>query len=912
MPAPIRPPGRLTTAALCLACLCPAWAPAQPAAGARSPPPLVSKGPARPRQSSPQPATAPPPMRLAAEIQPRAYALALTLDPAQPGHSGTVDIDILLRQPSARIRLHAKGLQVQQAFAEVGARRWPAQVRPLDDSSLELVWPRALHAGPARLSLSFTGSLQDKDVYGLFRQQEGGHWYAMTQFEAAGARLAFLLFDEPGWKLPWTLTLTVPEALQAVSNMPVALQTPARPGWKTLRFEPTPPLPSYLLAFAVGPFDIVDAGLTGPTPGAGPAAPAAFSPTPMRFITPAGRAGDAAFAAASTGAIVQRLEAYFDQPHPYAKLDSLAIPVTVGFDAMEHAGLITYASTVMLAPPGQATTRFQRDYVAIAAHELAHQWFGNLVTMAWWDDLWLNESFASWLGDRVTAELQPGWGFETAALTARRHAMRTDRLLSSRRIAEPVRNDDDLANMWDSITYQKGQTVLAMFEQWLGAPRFKAGVRRYIGRHAWGSATAADFSAALAQDEPRLPAALHSFTHQPGIPRVKVDLLCDSGPPRLRLRQSRLLALGSPGGATAAGKRWQVPMLVRTPGGSTGLLLTEAEAEHRLPDASCPAWVQANVGGLGYYRPVYAAGGQATLLAQPDLPVAERLAALDDAQGLSEAGDLPLAEMLDLVQAQAGQADRRVVELAAGVLAAARPLVAPADQAGYAARWQAALGDRARRLGWLARPEDSDDDRLLRHALLPALAGLGQDAGLRAQAADLARRWLTDRTSLPTAQREAVLQGAALSDDATLFDALQDALLASSDRPERQDLLRALGHFRAPALAERARLLLLHPQLDIREARRPLMLAQAADGATRLDLLRFVQAQHAELVQRLGRDEPAWLPEPFNQACSADEAGQIDAVFAPHAARFQGGPRALAQVLEAVRLCSAWRDASAR
>ena len=865
--------------------------------------------PAPPRKAV---ASAPPPMRLGSEVQPKAYALALTLDPAQARHSGVVDIDVQLRQPSARIRLHAKDLLVQQAWAEVGARRLDAKVRPLDASSIELLWPKPLPTGPARLTLHFSGMLQDKDVYGLFRQQEAGRWMAATQFEATGARLAFPLFDEPGWKLPWALTLTVPESLQAVANMPLAQQTAARPGWKTLRFETTPPLPSYLLAFAVGNFDIVDAGLSHPAPQADAAASTAFSPTPMRFITPAGRGTEAAYAAASTGAIVQRLEAYFDQPHPYPKLDSLALPVTVGFDAMEHAGLITYASTLMLAAPDSVTPRFQRDYVAIAAHELAHQWFGNLVTMAWWDDLWLNESFASWLGDRITHELQPGWGFDSAAVGARRDAMRTDRLQSSRRIAEPVRSDDDLANVWDSITYQKGQSVLAMFEQWLGPERFRAGVRRYIGRHAWGNATAADFSAALAVDDPSLPEALRSFTHQPGIPRVAVDILCDAGPPRLRLRQSRLLALGSAGGAHTDAARWQVPMVIRTPGGSSRLILGDAEAEHRLPDADCPAWVQANQGGLGYYRPVYAPGGLAALLAQSGLPVAERLAALDDAQGLAEAGDLPLAEMLALAEAQAGQADRRVVEQAAAVLAAARPLIAPAQQADYAARWQRALGQRARSLGWLPRPEDSDDHALLRASLVPRLAELGQDEALRGQAAAIARRWLADRGSLPIAQREAVLQAAALAGDEALYEALQAALLASSDRPERQDLLQALGHFRDPALAGRARQLLLNPQLDIRESRGPLMRAQAADAATRQELLRFVQAQHAALVQRLGRDEPAWLPSPFGRACSADEARQIEAVFLPQAARFQGGQRALAQALEAVRLCSAWREASKR
>ena len=262
----------------------------------------------------------------------RAASLRRDIDPAQNRHRSVVDIDVQLRRPSARIHLHAKNLTVQQAWAEVGARRLDAKVRPLDASSIELVWPTSpLPAGPVRLTLHFSGTLLDKDVYGLFRQQEGGRWMAATQFESTGARLAVPLFDDPGWKLPWSLTLTVPEGLRAVANMPPAQATAARPGWKTLRLETTPPLPSYLLAFAVGAFDLVEARLEYPAPPANPPAepadaPAveAFNPTSTDFLTPAGCGPEAAYAAASTGAIVQRLEAYFDQPHPYPKLDSLA------------------------------------------------------------------------------------------------------------------------------------------------------------------------------------------------------------------------------------------------------------------------------------------------------------------------------------------------------------------------------------------------------------------------------------------------------------------------------------------------------------------------------------------------------------------------------------------------------------
>ena len=857
-------------------------------------------------------------MRLGPDVVPQAYALALKLDPAQPGHSGQIEIDLKLRQPMRSIRLHAKDLVVAQAWLTQGARRFDAKLRRLDVENIALDFARPLAAGTAQLTLQFSGKLQDKEVYGLFRQQEGGRWYAMTQFEPVGARLAFPLFDEPGWKVPWALSLTVPQALTAVANMPALSETDAGAGWKTVRFATTPPLPSYLLAFGVGEFDVREAGNTGPT-----------SQTPLRFLTPAGRSADAAYAARVTGPIIERLEAYFGLPHPYPKLDSLAIPVTVNFGAMENAGLVTYASTLLLAAPGEQTQQFERDYVSVAAHELAHQWFGNLVTMAWWDDIWLNESFASWMGDRITAELMPTWGWDTAVQQSRAQAMRTDRLVSSRRIAEPVRNADELANVWDSITYQKGQVVLAMFEQWLGPDRFQAGVRRYMARHAWGNANANDFAAALAAEDATLPDALRSFTQQPGIPRVGARLLCGNGPPQLLLAQSRLLALGSVAAADSAAPTqtavaaqakppapaaptslWQVPMLIQTPAGTRRLLLDAASATVDLPDAGCPAWVQANSGGLGYYRVAYPAPLLAALMARADLPVAERLAGLDDARGLSEAGDLAADDMLGLAEAQAAHPDRRVVEQALALLRAGRSLVdtaQPAAVAAYAARWQRAFGDRARALGWAPLPGDSEDTRLLRVDLVPALADLGADADLQGEARSLTERWLADRSSLDASLREAVLRSAALDGSPALFDALRAALAASNSRAERHDLLAALGAFRAPALAERARSLLLDPAVDIRESQWPLMSAQNADPALRPGLLQFVQRHHADLVTRLGPDEPAWLPRYFNRACSPDDAARISAVFTPHAARFKGGQRALAQTLEAVQLCSAWK-----
>lgn len=877
-----------------------AWLPAAPAAAA----------PARPAAAHRAPAEVA--MRLPDTVQPLAYRLHLVVDPDQPQHQGEVEIDLKLQQPIARrgaIRLHAKGLVLRSVWLDIGARRWPGRVTRVDAERVDLHFGKPLAAGAARLALAFEGTLSDQDVMGLFRQQEGGHWAAFTQFQATGARQAFPLFDEPGWKVPWTLSLTVPDGLSAVSNMPALREAAAGPGRKRVDFEPTPPLPSYLVAFGVGRFDVVNAGSAGSAK--------AERALPMRFIAPAGRGAETAYAAAVTGRIVQHLEAYFGLPYPFVKLDSMSIPLTSGFSAMEHAGLVTYNAGLLLARPDEQTPRYQRDYVSVAAHELAHQWFGNLVTPVWWDDLWLNESFASWMGDRATTALQPEWGWQTSVQRARAAAMRADRLVSARRIEQPVLHDDDIGNLFDAITYQKGQTVLAMFEAWLGAERFQAGVRRYLQRHAWGSATSDDFFQALAVDDPALPAALRSFTRQPGIPLVTATLVCDDGPPRLQLAQSRLLPLGSPGAPTP---RWQLPLLVRSPTGTHRMLLTEATGTLALPDADCPAWLVLNAGGSGYYRVAHAGDGLNRLLAAPDLSIGERLVLLDDARGLHGAGLLSGAQLQGLLQstlqAQAGPPPREVVELAVGLLGQLRPLVTDTQQTAWAQRWQTLFGDHARALGWQPRPGETDDDRLLRALLLPAVAVQGNDAALRTEALQLAQAWLVDRSTLTTDLRGPVLAAAARAGEGqadgqasaeALFDDLLTALRQGKDRPEREHLWTALGGFHAPLLAGRARQLLLEPDFDLRDSLWPLLEAQARSPALREDALAFVAQHHAGLVKRLGRDDPAWLPGVFSSGCSQDEAQQIEAAFAATAPTFTGGRQALARTLEAVRLCTAWQ-----
>ena len=853
--------------------------------------------PATPAPAAPEPgAPGAPGLRLPASVRPTAVALALNVDPAQARHSGEVVIDLQLTQATGRIELHAQDLQVHAASAQLpGARTLPARVtmRP-QGSRLVLAFDSALPAGPAQLRLAFSGRLQEQTFSGLYRQHEAGQWAAFSHFQPNGARRVFPLFDEPGWKLPWTLSLTVPEALTAVSNMPTQRQTSERAGWTTWHFAPTPPLPSYLLGFAVGRFDV----RPGPSLGK----------LPIRVLTPPGRAAEAAEAAAATAQALDRLQAYFGLPYPFAKLDSLAVPVAAGFAAMEHPGLITYASHVLLAPPAPLPPRWRADLLATVAHELAHQWFGNLVSPAWWDDLWLNEAFASWLGDRTSAELQPGWA-AVNLVRARAAAMQADQLPGARRIEQPVDSEQDLAGLWDPIAYEKGQLLIGMAEAWLGPDRFRDAVRRYIARHARGSARSDDFFAALAATDPTLPTLLRSFTRQVGVPLLRLELRCSSGPPQLLLSQEALRPPGvaAPVPASATG-RWQLPLQLRTPAGISRFLLTDIQATLALPDKSCPAWVQANVSGLGYYRVAYPPALQTALAGWPELPVVEALVLLDDARSLQAHGLLSQAALLALVQRFATQPQPELALAAAEALRQLQPLQVPAS---HARHWQTLFGARARALGWLTRPGDSAALQSLRAGLLPLLADAGEDTALRAQARQLAQTWLLDREQLDAAMRRPVLATSALDADSAWFETLRSALRASNHRSEQEDLLGALGQVRTPALAERARQSLLAPGQDLRLGMAALLGAQAGQAATRAGALAFLARHQAVLVSSLPVNDAAGLPGLFIGACSADEARAIDAAFARSARASPAGRLALSRVLETVRLCAAGRDAGA-
>ncbi len=824
-------------------------------------------------------------MQLDKSVTPTAYAVELTVNPNRESHIGNVKIDLKLAAATNQIRLSARDLKIGMAeLTPAGGHPQRAVVERDSEHTVILRFKRSLPAGTAKLEMAFSGHIESKDTDGLFRQKDGNEWYAFTQFEATGARSAFPCFDEPGWKTPWTLSLRVPQDHVAVANSPMVSETPVEKGWKIVRFAPTKPLPTYLVAFGVGRFDVVDGG--------------SLRDMPIRFITPKGRGPDARYAAEVTASIVDRLERYFGMPYPYEKLDSMVLPLTVGFGAMENAGLITYRSSLMLAAPEFETAHFKRDYVAVAAHELAHQWFGNLVTMKWWDDLWLNESFASWMGDKITDQVKPEWNWGVESAYARANAMQADRLASARKIRQPVTTYHDLGNAFDGITYSKGQAMLTMIESWMGPEKFRDGVRRYMKTHAWGNATAEDFIKAVAGDSPKVAASFRSLIDQPGIPRLDLTSRCDNGNTRLSIKQSRW------GGGN---QHWTLPFCYSADGAATKCEVIETP-QTEITLAGCPIVLDANPGGVGYYRPIYPKGGLMALL---DGPIDSKnlnglLATLDDVQAQFNSGDLPATEALAIAERYAAHPRREVVEQTTEIVEAAERLLEAKQRPAFAALVRKIYGPRLAALGLDEKPGESDDDQMLRANLIRLIGKLGDDPQLAQEATRRARSWLADRKAIAGSLVEPILVAAARHGDASLFDALVKAVRTSKDRAELRRLYQALGSFSDPVRAAAARKLTLAPELDPREAM-TILSEGGRDSLLAADTWAFLQSNFDELAKRLPRDYPAGFPHKVSHLCEAGARQELASFMGKRADKYEGGPRDLALALESIDQCLATR-----
>jgi alanyl aminopeptidase len=867
----------------------------------------------RPRASSqpPAPPEAPPRGKLPADVRPTRFALTLEILPAEDRFSGSAEIAIELGRARDVIWLHGIDLAVKSATVtpEGGApirARWE-QGHPNGVAALRL--DRAAGPGKAAIRIDYDAAYGTAPQ-GLYRVERGGDRYAFTHFEPVRAREVFPCFDEPAFKVPMDLTLIIPKADRAVANGREIAEEDALDGKKRVRFAATQPIPTYLIAFAVGPLDIV----TAP-----PVPPNALRARPLalRGVAAKGRGPELSYALARMDDMVAALEQYFGSEYPYDKLDVIAVPERYG--AMENIGAITFSEWFLLVDEKNATSEQRQAFAEVATHEIAHTWLGDLVTMPWWDDLWLKESSATWMSARTNARLYPELDLLSKEIEAVHGAMNADSLKSARRIRQDIAEQHDIYNAFDDITYAKGGAVLRMFERWIGEGTFQKGIQAYLSAHRHGSATASDLLDALGAAASRdVAGPFRSFLLQPGVPFIEAGLDC-GGAASVTLKQSRYLPLGS---KADAGAPWQIPVCVRYPkGDATAVacsLLTEPQGKIPLEGGACPAWIHPNADAAGYYRWSLASADRKKLSATfAKLSTPERLSFAESLKAGFQNGTLPAAEIMAALPELARDPHHAVAAKPIAFITAAREWLEGPERAAVDAHGRALYAPLYRALGWTAKKGAAEDvgRGLLREAVVTFLALTVDDPAVRKEATRRARAYVgfgkdsaVHPEALDPGLASVALSVAVQEEGQPFFDALVKLLEESPQVTIRRSVLAALSRARDPKLAARARELVFDPRVHSDEVFGTLFPA-AGPIETRAAFFAWFSANIDKVIERVSLKSSRPLPFLGASFCDSARAEEVKALFEPRIAKVEGGPRNLAAALEHIELCAARRAA---
>ncbi len=809
---------------------------------------------------------------------PRHYALRLQPDLAARTTAGTATIELEVLAPVTELVLNALDLEIDSA-ALVDNPAAPLALTPrLDPGRQTLTLPVTLAPGRHTLALAFRGRIGTQ-AEGFFVDKyptpSGDKLMLGTQMEPTDARRVFPCWDEPVYRATYDITLVVPAPLMAVSNMPVVRETALGTGLKEVVFARTPAMASYLVALYAGEFETVEGEQDG---------------VQLRIITTEGKRASAAYALEATRRLLAYFNDYFGVRYPLPKLDQLAVPNAFAtFGAMENWGAITYIDTALLYDPATGSQANREAVFETIAHEMAHQWFGDLVTMAWWDNLWLNEGFASWMGTKATDALNPDWQLWVRASEEKEGALALDARRTTHPILQPIANESQANDAFDTISYQKGQAFLRMLEAYLGETAFRDGLRLYMQRHQYSSSTTADLWAALgaASGKPVVELAAH-WTEQPGFPVVLVSAVgasladarapTSSAPPpnrSLRLEQSRF-TVNDP---AAAPLTWNIPITLA----DTANLAAPRVAllKGRAMEVPWPAGIgtpKANVGGTGFYRVLYDDTLADALRREvTTLPPADQLNLLGDTWALCEAGRQSATAWLGLAEQLRASPSQPVWEHLLGKIALLDHL--QLNQPGRRAfqAWAARLlAAPFARLGWDAAPGESPLDAALRPKLIAALGTYGD----RAVIDECTRRYaafLADPATLPGNLRAPVLAVVGRYATRETYDQLHALARAARTTVEKRRAYAAMQAALDPALASATLALTLGDELSATEAARNVAAVAANEHA---DLAwEFARAHTDELLKRttfFGRN--AYLPGIARASTDAARADELEAL----------------------------------
>lgn len=834
--------------------------------------------------------------RLGDAAVPQAYRLSLTVAPETTEFSGHTEIDVTLPRATSVLYIHGNGLKVGKASASAGGKTIAATYSDVDPSGVaKLVFAAPVPAGKATLSFDYSAPFQEAGE-GLYRAKAGDDWYAWTQMEPIDARRMFPSFDEPGFKTPFSVSIIAKEGLKAFANTPEVKAMAVAGGMVRHDFAASRPLPTYLVAIAVGPFDAVE----GPAPANAVRARA----LPYRVIATKGQAPRLKTAAEEGPKILALLEDYFGSPYPFEKLDQIASPIMGG--AMENAGLVTYNDTLLLLDPDAPISQ-QRNFGTVVAHELAHQWFGDLVTPTWWTDIWLNESFAEWLGNRVSEQWRPGLGARVLQLADAFEAMDTDSRTAGRPIRQEITHNNQIASAFDSITYQKGGQVLGMFEAYLGPDRFREGVRYHLGRFRYGSASAEDFFKSLGDSarDPELVPAFQSFVNQTGVPVVKITK-AGSG---WSIAQERYRPLGVAAGTP---QLWSIPVCARQGDATSCTLLKQDSGTLTLTGSGVAV---PNPDGAGYYRYRLDDSGWAALMAKADtLPAREAMAAADSLWAGFRAGNASFERVLASARILANHPERiAATELPVRISGISESVLPAASLPRYRTLMAELFGARLAALGFDpkrgAYAAEDNDRRQLRQTLVGLTATEARDPAVRAKLTAAAQAAVAgDEAALDPSYRPVAFRVAVEEGGVAFMDKLRDALIASRDPLFRQQAVSGIASGQTLPLVQHAITLSADERLQSMERLYLVFLTRQSEAGrdTLMTGLTTDFDAFAAPVPAMFRPRLSTL---FEGYCDASKAEAVDRLMRPKVAKLGGGELELAQTLESIRLCAALKEA---
>jgi aminopeptidase N len=831
--------------------------------------------------------------RLPTTVTPTHYDLKFAVDLANARFDGTETIHVQVASPTAKVVLNAAEITFGDVTIGAGAGAQKATVAlNAGEQTATLSVPQPLPVGATEIHIAYRGILND-ELRGFYLSKTKTRNYAVTQFEATDARRAFPCFDEPAFKATFAVTLVIDKRDVAISNGTVASDTPG-PGADrhTVVFTPSPKMSSYLVAMAVGDFECLSGGADN---------------VPIRICTTPGKKNLSELALESAQQILKFYDTYYAVKYPFGKLDVLAVP-DFAAGAMENTGAIFYRETDLLAETKGASVATRKTIASVLAHEMAHQWFGDLVTMKWWDDIWLNEGFATWMANKPLAAAHPEWNIAVDEALENQTALSLDSLKATRPIHAAANTSAEIDEAFDAIAYQKGAAVLRMIESYVGAEPFRKGVNAYLQAHAYGNAAAPDFWGAIAAAAGKpVDKIMPTFVNQPGVPLVSVSVSCDAAKTTTRgsLTQNRF-SLGA-----ASSERWAIPVCPKAEGADApGNCTIVDKPEQVIPLATgCPSWVFLNGGARGYFRTAYPPEMLRALAPhiESGLTAPERIVLMDDEWALVRAGRHSVADYLTLASGFKQETSAGALGVVTGRLGMMHEyLTTPTTVPKFEAFVRQLLQPILQQVGFSAAPSDTDDRRELRAVVVNTLGQIGSDTKVIADARTALDKALSSGPPLDPTLATPITHIAAAHGDAALFEALTRAAERATSPEDHYRYQNALSEFTDPPLTDRALKMSLSPEMRNQDT--ALYLAQfLGNPSVHARAWTFVKQNWTALAPRItifGGDTN--VVAALGSFCDASSRDDITAFFGAH--KLPSAARALQQTIERIDNCIALKD----